>query len=238
MNPFCHLPPLSPGCGPMRRLRRSASGLGRHRHLSIGWPDLRGLFGRIYPLVQFGGHAGFALQHAINFEPGGPVHDAAHAAKWQSSSPTLALVEGGHLEPETGHSAHAGRPRNDFCSVSVTPDGRRAVSGSRSKTLRVWDLESGACLRTLEGHRDQVFEREHDARRAARGVGELGQDAAGVGLGERHLSAHAGRAPRPESQSVSMTPDGRRAVSGSWDKTLRVWDLESGAGCALWRTHR
>ena len=23
--------------------------------------------------------------------------------------------------------------------------------------------------------------------------------------------------------------DGRRAVSGSWDKTLRVWDLESGA---------
>ena len=37
-------------------------------------------------------------------------------------------------------------------SVSVSPDGRRAVSGSADKTLRVWDLESGACLRTLEGH--------------------------------------------------------------------------------------
>lgn len=31
-------------------------------------------------------------------------------------------------------------------SVTVTPDGRRAVSASLDKTLRVWDLQSGACL--------------------------------------------------------------------------------------------
>jgi WD40 repeat protein len=30
--------------------------------------------------------------------------------------------------------------------VSVTPDGRRAVSASHDKTLRVWDLHSGQCL--------------------------------------------------------------------------------------------
>ena len=28
--------------------------------------------------------------------------------------------------------------------------------------------------------------------------------------------------------SVTVTPDGRRAVSASWDKTLKVWELESG----------
>ena len=28
--------------------------------------------------------------------------------------------------------------------------------------------------------------------------------------------------------AVTVTPDGRRAVSTSWDGTLRIWDLESG----------
>lgn len=32
---------------------------------------------------------------------------------------------------------------------------------------------------------------------------------------------------------MSITPDGKKAVSGSWDKTLRLWDLESGQCLAI-----
>ena len=37
------------------------------------------------------------------------------------------------------------------------PDGRRVVSGSDDKTLKVWDLATGGkCVATLEGHSGQV----------------------------------------------------------------------------------
>jgi WD40 repeat protein len=32
---------------------------------------------------------------------------------------------------------------------------------------------------------------------------------------------------------VAITSDGQRAVSGSWDRTLKVWDLETAAQCSL-----
>ena len=32
------------------------------------------------------------------------------------------------------------------------PDGRRVVSGSQDKTLKVWDVATGECVATLEGH--------------------------------------------------------------------------------------
>jgi WD40 repeat protein len=40
--------------------------------------------------------------------------------------------------------------------VAVTPDGRRAVSASLDKTLKVWELESGRELRALEGYSNLV----------------------------------------------------------------------------------
>ena len=41
---------------------------------------------------------------------------------------------------------------DEVTALAVTPDGRRAVSGSCDNTLKVWDLERGAELATLEGH--------------------------------------------------------------------------------------
>ena len=42
-------------------------------------------------------------------------------------------------------------------SVAVFPDGRRVVSGSNDKTLKVWAVATGKCVATLEGHRWEVF---------------------------------------------------------------------------------
>ena len=36
------------------------------------------------------------------------------------------------------------------------PDGLRVVSGSRDDTLKVWDVATGECVATLEGHSGYV----------------------------------------------------------------------------------
>jgi WD40 repeat protein len=37
------------------------------------------------------------------------------------------------------------------CVVALS-DGRRVVSGSDDETLRVWDVDTGECVRELKGH--------------------------------------------------------------------------------------
>jgi WD40 repeat protein len=55
--------------------------------------------------------------------------------------------------------------------VALHADGRRAVTGSDDKTVRVWDLDTGACLRTLQGHTGSVWSvaLHADGRRAVTG---------------------------------------------------------------------
>ena len=36
-------------------------------------------------------------------------------------------------------------------------NGGRLASGSSDKTIKVWELATGACVATLEGHEDTVF---------------------------------------------------------------------------------
>jgi WD40 repeat protein len=112
-------------------------------------------------------------------------------------------------------------------SVAMTADGRRAVSASEDRTVKVWDLESGHALRTLEGHSSYVYSVAVPAE------GQLAVSASRdqtlkvwvleTGRAVRTLEGHAASV-----YGVAVTADSKRAVSASEDTTLKVWDLETG----------
>jgi WD40 repeat protein len=108
----------------------------------------------------------------------------------------------------------------------VTGDGRRAVSASDDRTLRVWDLESGRLLVKLAGHVDEV------------------SGCVVMGDGRRLISTSADKTLKiwdlesgrlmatleGHARAVgacALSPDGRRVISASTDRTLKVWDLEA-----------
>lgn len=134
--------------------------------------------------------------------------------------PTLMSPGGALLRTLEGHTG-------DVTSVAITPDGRRAVSGSRDKTLRIWDLQSGKTLRTLEGHAAQVLDVviTSDGKRAI----SAGYDhTLKIWDLERGALLHTLEGHAEGVTNVAVTPDGKRAVSAGYDQTLRIWDVERG----------
>ena len=49
-----------------------------------------------------------------------------------------------------------GRHKDYVYAVAWSPDGKRAVTGSKDRTARIWDLKTGKELRVLKGHTNWV----------------------------------------------------------------------------------
>jgi WD40 repeat protein len=118
-------------------------------------------------------------------------------------------------------------------TLAATPDGRVAVSGSSNGRLRAWDPGTGAALDHYLGHAGDWVHAVSIAADSRRVVSAQRNNLKLWRLApktvpwdypyyEAELQGHDG-----DVSDVAITPDGR-AVSGSRDGTIRVWDLSAG----------
>lgn len=92
-------------------------------------------------------------------------------------------------------------------SVVFSPDGKTIASCSNDGTVRVWDVATGDEMEMLEVNRITDRVKERWEYR------------------------------RDRVSSIAFSPDGKTIASGSYDKTVRVWDVTTGEVMAKIQGH-
>jgi RNA polymerase sigma factor (sigma-70 family) len=133
----------------------------------------------------------------------------------------------------------------------LSPDGRLVLSAGRSESNpRLWDVKTGKELRQLQGHTSWVWSVAFtpDGKRAiSAGVDgmrlwevETGKELRRFGFPlvdlkpgrEQQFGGHTRQVYR-----VVISADGHRALSGSQDMTVRLWDVDTGKELGCFSQH-
>ncbi len=127
-----------------------------------------------------------------------------------------------------------------IASVAYSPDGNYIVSGSDKFNLshsnkyprwdsncviKIWDANTGECLKNLEGHSDSVNSVAYslDGKRIISGSNDKTIKIWDANTGEclQTLKGHLDRV-----ESVAYSPDCTKIISGSDDGTIKIWGEE------------
>ena len=108
-------------------------------------------------------------------------------------------------------------------SIAFSLDGRRIASGSRDKTIKLWETETGNPVRTFQGHNEEVTSVAFSPD--ARWIASAARDKT-IKIWDtstdmvRTLGIDSSERP-----VVTFSPDGRSIATGSLDGALNVWDV-------------
>jgi WD40 repeat protein len=112
--------------------------------------------------------------------------------------------------------------QGDVTALALLPDGRRVLSAAEDGPLRLWELTVRRVRESTRGLWAQAFDDDppdpDDWVVVDKWEGQCLHTFAG----------HAGAV-----NALAVLPDGRRALSGSDDRTLRLWALEEGRSLAV-----
>ncbi len=110
--------------------------------------------------------------------------------------------------------------------VAFSTDGRRLLTVSWDLSAKVWDLEEGTLLASLEGEADLTgAEFSPDGTQVLTAVDNVAR----IWDVESGELIHTIEGHTDTVENASFSADGKRIITASWDRTAKVWDTETGA---------
>ena len=171
----------------------------------------------------FAGHREYSWSRGINsldFSPDGKFLVSG------SDDKTIKLWDvnlGIEIFTFTGHAERVN-------AVAFSPWGKILASGSKDKTVKMWSLKTGKEIYSFKSHTDDVLSVTFspDGKLLASSAGGNDKTIKILQLAENKVKTLTGHSDWFGGiTSLAFSPDGKTLISGSQDKTIKLWNLET-----------
>lgn len=163
----------------------------------------------------FSGHGLFWV-NSVDFSPDGQyVLTASNNKKAQ-----LWDLDGNIVQSFSGHLQNVN-------SAVFSPDGRYILTGSDDQTAKLWRVD-GKLMHTFSENLDKVNSAifSPDGQSTLTASDDVRQWRLDGGLIRTFRNKH-------NVKAVALSPDGRYALSGSWDQTLKLWTVDANPALSI-----
>jgi WD40 repeat protein len=196
---------------------------------------------QLQPLIKtwkcvhtFTGHINEVSSVAIS-----PDGQTLVSGSWDNTIKIWQLDKGQEPRTLTGHS-------DWVYSIALSSDGQILASGSWDKTIKIWQLDTGEELHTLRGHSDRVYSVAFSPDGQTLASGSLDKTIEIWRLRKKREKnrwltcwglEHTLIRHSSEVSCIAFSPNERTLASGSWDKTIKIWQLNTGEELHTFRGH-